>query len=116
MTNQERQNESVAKHIWHDILQCSFIPFSWNFEVKSIKTELNGTSFRVNTKLVIGWVKIEMDITTKNFTVTIQPDNYKGPIVFEHVLPQELVSKINRVLKKGETVENNKSDGRKVAA
>lgn len=41
------KNQTVAKKIWHDYLQCSTKPFSWGLRFNDIKVIENGTSFYV---------------------------------------------------------------------
>ena len=46
MTNKELHNESMAKTIWHDALQCSMKPFSWGLNFNDIKV-IDGGIYRV---------------------------------------------------------------------
>ena len=57
MANKELHNESMAKTIWHDALQCSMKPFSWGLNFNDIKVIDGGTAFHVLGK-VAGWIKI----------------------------------------------------------
>lgn len=51
------KNQTVAKKIWHDYLQCSTKPFSWGLNFNSVKVIEDGTSFHVQG-MVCGWIKV----------------------------------------------------------
>lgn len=114
MENQDRINENIAKHIWHDILQNSMKPFGWCFEFNTVKAILNGTSFRVNTDYVVGVVEIQQ--TGNCYTVTIRPDNYGGSLIYEDITSDKLVSQIDGVLREGIIVDNRESHKEHFAA
>lgn len=112
--NNKEYDEDVAKHIWHDILQCSMKPFGWGFEFNSVKTIPNGTSFRVNTAYIIG--KVEIQQKGECYTVSINPDNYGGLLIYEDISADNLVSTIDRVVREGIIVDNRKPQKTPIAA
>lgn len=67
------KNQTVAKKIWHDALQCSMKPFSWGLHFNDIKVIEDGTSFYVQGK-VCGWIKIQLTEDNR-YDITITPDN-----------------------------------------
>ena len=67
------KNQTVAKKIWHDYLQCSTKPFSWGLRFNDIKVIENGTSFYVQGK-VCGLIKIQLTDNNR-YDITITPDN-----------------------------------------
>lgn len=58
------KNQSTAKKIWHDYLQCSTKPFSWGLNFNSVKVIEDGTAFHVQG-MVCGWIKM---ITTSPYS------------------------------------------------
>lgn len=48
------KNQTVAKKIWHDYLQCSTKPFSWGLDFNSVKVIEDGTAFHVQAWFVVG--------------------------------------------------------------
>lgn len=109
-----KYDENVAIHIWHDILQRSAKPLGWKFEFNSVKTIQNGTSFRVNTNFIIGLVEIHQ--TGECYSVTIKPDNYKDSLIYENINADNLVSQIDRVVREGIIVDNRKPKKNPIAA
>jgi len=106
-------DESTAKHIWHDILQNSMKPFGWKFEFNSVSTIPNGTSFKVNANYVVGMIKIQQK-ENNAFDVTITPDNF-GDLLYEDVTAEDLVSVIDRVLTQGIFADNRESTEYRIA-
>lgn len=109
------KNEKVAKHIWHEILQCSKIPLRWCINLATVKTIDNGTAFRVNTKFIKGWVEIQQKNDDDVYDVTIKPDLLGGGLHYEGITSQDLVLQIDRVLSKGVLSNNTDSQNYKVA-
>lgn len=105
MDRQMTINENVAKHIWHDILQCSRIPLKWCFDLNSIQVIENGTTFRVNAPFVRGWVKIQQE-SDGHFKVGIKPDTFGSELTYKSVSSDKLISLIDRVLSQGILTEN----------
>lgn len=68
------KNQSTAKKIWHDYLQCSTKPFSWGLNFNSVKVIEDGTAFHVQG-MVCGWIKIQQDTSTNRYKITITPYN-----------------------------------------
>ena len=95
------KNEIIAKHIWHDILQCSMKPFTWGFEFRTVKTIDNGTAFRVSTKFITGWVEIQQPTDDDAYDVTIKPDLLGGGLHYEGLTSNKLVLQIDRILSEG---------------
>lgn len=108
------KNEKIAKHIWHDILQCSTKPFTWGFEFRTVKTINNGTAFRVNTKFISGWVEIQQT-DDDVYDVTVRPDFLEGGLHYEGITSDKLVLQIDRILQEGILSENTESQNYKVA-
>jgi hypothetical protein len=82
------KNQSIAKKVWHDYLQCSTKPFSWGLEFKSVTAIENGTTFHLNGK-VCGWIKIQQT-NNNRYDITITPDNStENEIVYYHVSCEE---------------------------
>lgn len=108
-------NENIAKHIWHDILQCSMKPFKWGFEFRSVKTIDNGTAFRVSTKFISGWVEIQQKNDDDVYDVTVRPDFLEGGLHYEGITSDKLVLQIDRILQEGILSDNTDSQNYKVA-
>lgn len=114
MDRQMTINENVAKHIWHDILQCSRIPLKWCFDMRTVQVIENGTTFRVNAPFVRGWVKIQQE-TDGHFKVSIKPDTFGSELTYESVSSEKLISTIDRVLSQGILTENTEPQSYRVA-
>ncbi len=99
------KNESIAKYIWHDILQNSQSPLRWRFDVSSIRVIENGTTFRVNSPFVRGWVRIQQE-SDGSFKVGIKPDTFGSELTYQSVTQEKLISTIDRVLSQGILTEN----------
>lgn len=63
------KNQTVAKKIWHDYLQCSTKPFSWGLNFNSVKVIEDGTAFHVQG-MVCGWIKVQQDTTDNRYKIT----------------------------------------------
>ena len=85
------KNQTVAKKIWHDALQCSMKPFSWGLRFNDIKVIENGTSFYVQGK-VCGWIKIQLTEDNR-YDTTITPDNaLESEVIYRFVSLENIVS------------------------
>lgn len=62
------KNQTVAKKIWHDYLQCSTKPFSWGLNFNSVKVIEDGTAFHVQG-MVCGWIKVQQLTDMKKFVI-----------------------------------------------
>lgn len=88
------KNQTVAKKIWHDALQCSMKPFSWGLRFNDIKVIENGTSFYVQGK-VCGWIKIQLTEDNR-YDITITPDNaLESEVIYRFVSLENIVSLID---------------------
>ena len=88
------KNQSIAKKVWHDYLQCSTKPFSWGLDFRSVTAIENGTAFHVNGN-VCGWIKIQQT-NNNRYDITITPDNStESKVVYYHVFCEDIVSLIN---------------------
>ena len=106
MANKELHNESMAKTIWHDALQCSMKPFSWGLNFNDIKVIDGGTAFHVLGK-VAGWIKIQYQRSMNHFRITITPDNSEeSEITYESVFLNQLVPVIDATIKNGTSYHN----------
>lgn len=97
----------IAKQIWH-LLQCSMKPMGWFFEPASIKVIPNGTSFRVNTIFIVGLVEITKP-SSDGYRISIKPDNYGSPLIYDNISSDNLVQQIDQVVKEGILVDNRRS-------
>lgn len=98
------KNETIAQHIWHDILQNSRKPWKWGFEFRTVKTIDNGTAFRVRTKFIIGWVEIQQNNDV--YDITIKPDFMEGGLSYNGITSDNLVYQIDCVLTEGILSDN----------
>lgn len=106
MANKELHNESMAKTIWHDALQCSMKPFSWGLNFNDIKVIDGGTAFHVLGK-VAGWIKIQYQRSMNHFRITITPDNSEeSEITYESVFLNQIVPVIDATIKNGTSCHN----------
>ena len=88
------KNQTVAKKIWHNYLQCSTKPFSWGLRFNDIKVIKNGTSFYVQGK-VCGWIKIQLTEDNR-YDITITPDNaLESEVIYRFVSLENIVSLID---------------------
>ena len=106
-------NEEVAKHIWHDILQNSKIPWTWGLEFSTVKTIKCGTAFYVRAT-ISGWVKIQQDVKG-SFNIGFKPDGFGSYLTFDNLNSQEVISTIDRIVKEGVLLENIEPKEYKVA-
>ncbi len=90
----------MAKYIWHDILQTSFIPFSWGVDFANIKVIKNGTEFHVQAFKVTGRVRVQYNEGSDLFKVTVLPDNGAETIIREDVYFDTLISTIDELVEK----------------
>lgn len=104
---EEQYNERVAKHIWHDILQCSAKPLRWGFDLRTVKTIDRGTSFMVHTKFMDGCVKIQQD-NKGNFKIGVKPESFGSELTYEDIPIDNLISTIDRVVREGILTDNTK--------
>ena len=104
---EERNNERVAKHIWHEILQCSQTPLLWGLDPGTVKVVERGTSFKIHTKFMNGCVKIQQD-NKGNFKVGIKPESFGSELTYESVSSEKLISAIDRVVREGILTDNKK--------
>lgn len=98
------QSENIAKHIWHDVLQKSLLPFRWKFDFSSIKTIDNGTAFRVEGKMK-AWIMIMSNPNIQLFKVVINSDNGNKPIEYKNVQQHNVVSVIDQIIEHGAKYE-----------
>lgn len=95
------KNQSTAKKIWHDYLQCSANPLSWGLDFNSVKVIEDGTAFHVQG-MVCGMIKIQQDTTTNRYKITITPDNFmESEVVYHYVFCENIVSLIDVNVKYG---------------
>lgn len=94
------ENEKIAKVIWHDALQKSFLPFGWGLDFDSLRVIENGTAFHVQGKIK-GWVNIQLS-QSHFYKVTIIPDGEKAnEVLYEYVSLDKLVSLIDANMEYG---------------
>ena len=105
------KNETIAKHIWHDILQCSRRPLAWGLELESIKVIENGTSFKVDS-MIQGLVKIQK--YEDSYSITILPDNIGGTLAYM-AKEEKLISTIDEVVRQGILCKNTDSPTLRIA-
>ena len=90
------KNQTVAKKIWHDYLQCSTKPFSWGLNFNSVKVIEDGTAFHVQG-MVCGWIKVQQDTSTKRYKITITPDNsMESKVVYHTTITFALSSDLHK--------------------
>ena len=95
------KNQTVAKKIWHDYLQCSTKPFSCGLNFNSVKVIEDGTAFHVQG-MVCGWIKVQQDTTDNRYKITITPDNsMESEVVYHYVSCENIVSLIDVNVKYG---------------
>ena len=95
------KNQSTAKKIWHDYLQCSANPLSWGLDFNSVKVIEDGTAFHVQG-MVCGMIKIQQDTTTNRYKITITPDDsMESEVVYHYVFCENIVSLIDVNVKYG---------------
>ena len=46
------ENEKIAKVIWHDALQKSFLPFGWGLDFNDIKVTDKGTELPFQNRVL----------------------------------------------------------------
>ncbi len=94
----DKINENVARKIWHEALQCSVKPLTWNIDFCCVRTIKYGTAFHVKA----AWIYIQYVSMTGSYKLTIIPDDkQKSRIVYESLLLENLVSTIDDALTNG---------------
>ena len=95
------KNQSTAKKIWHDYLQSSTKPLSWELDFNSVKVIEDGTAFHVQGMVCGCWIKILQD-TTNRYNITVTPDNsMESEVVYHYVSCENIVSLIDVNVKYG---------------
>ena len=87
------ENEKIAKVIWHDALQKSFLPFGWGLDFNDIKVTDKGTEFYLfKTEC---WIEVRYLAELNLYQITVKPENEETEITYDCVPLDKIVSVIN---------------------
>ena len=93
------ENEKIAKVIWHDALQKSFLPFGWGLDFNDIRVTENGTEFYLlKTEC---WIEVHYLPEMNLYQIIVKPENEETEITYNCVPLDKIVTVIDDTLSYG---------------
>lgn len=93
------ENEKIAKVIWHDALQKSFLPFGWGLDFNDIRVTESGTEFYLlKTEC---WIEVRYLTEMNLYQITVKPENEETEITYDCVPLDKIVTVIDDTLSYG---------------
>ena len=95
----EKYNEQICRIIWHDVLQNSIKPFSWEIDFCNVKVIDRGTAFYLFK--IRCWVEIRFLSELSLYQIAFKPENQKSQAVYNCVPLDKIVNVIDDTVQYG---------------